>query len=82
MKYFEAEFTITPYSTDASDLVAALAGEVGFETFEETGTGLKGYVQQSLFCDEDLRETLDDFPFEDTTVTYTCLLYTSPSPRD
>lgn len=71
MKYFEAEFTITPYSTDASDLVAALAGEVGFETFEETGTGLKGYVQQSLFCDENLREALDDFPFEDTTVTYT-----------
>ena len=38
MKYYEAEFTITPYSSDASDLLAALAGEAGFETFEETET--------------------------------------------
>ena len=52
MKYFEIEFSITPYSSDASDMVAALAGEAGFETFEETETGLKGYVQQSLFSEE------------------------------
>ena len=44
MKYFEVEFTISPYSADASDVLAAMAGEAGFETFEETETGLKGYV--------------------------------------
>ena len=70
MKYFETEFTISPYSSDASDMVAALAGEAGFETFEETETGLKGYVQQSLFSEEALRDVLNDFPFEGVRITY------------
>ena len=70
MKYFEVEFTISPYSADASDVLAAMAGEAGFETFEETETGLKGYVQQSLFDVSVLNAALEDFPFEDTTVSY------------
>ena len=57
MKYFEVEFSINAQRTmhnaqllsDARDLLAALAGEIGFETFEDTETGLKGYVQQMLF---------------------------------
>jgi len=71
MKYFETEFTISPYSSDASDMVAALAGEADFETFEETETGLKGYVQQSLFSEEALREALADFPFDGVSISYT-----------
>ena len=70
MKYFEIEFSIKPYSSDASDMVAALAGEAGFETFEETETGLKGYVQQSLFSEKALCEALEDFPFEGVSVSY------------
>ena len=70
MKYFEAIFTVSPYSTDACDVLAAMAGEAGFETFEETETGLKGYVQQSLFDEEALRETISAFPFEGVTITY------------
>ena len=70
MKYFEAIFTISPYSTDASDILAALAGEAGFETFEEMNDGLKGYVQQSLFDEDTLRQTIADFPFEGVTITY------------
>ena len=70
MKYYEVEFILSPYTADASDILAALAGEVGFETFEETETGLKGYVQQSLFDEEALKTALNDFPFEGITVTY------------
>ena len=70
MKYFEVDFTISPYSVDASDVLAAMAGEAGFETFEETVTGLKGYVQQSLFDVSVLKTALEDFPFEDTTISY------------
>lgn len=70
MKYFEVDFTISPYSVDASDVLAVMAGEVGFETFEETVTGLKGYVQQSLFDVSVLKTALEDFPFEDTTISY------------
>ena len=70
MKYFEVEFTISPYSADAADLLASLAGEAGFETFEETATGLKGYVQQSLFDEDVLKECIADFPFDGTSIIY------------
>ena len=70
MKYFEAIFNVSPYSSDACDVLAAMAGEAGFETFEETENGLKGYVQQSLFDEETLRATIADFPFEGVSITY------------
>jgi len=70
MKYFEVKFSITPYSTDASDVLSAMAGEAGFESFEETADGLLGYVQQSLFSEETLQEVLSDFPFESVAITY------------
>ena len=70
MKYFEVEFRISPYSDDAYDLLAALAGEAGFETFESVPDGLKGYVQQSLFDEQVLKDSLSDFPFEGVAITY------------
>jgi len=70
MKYYVTEFTIFPYSTDASDVLAALAGDAGFESFENTPTGLKGYIQQSLFDEQQLEEAILDFPFEDVAVHY------------
>jgi len=70
MKYIEVEFTITPFSTDASDLLASLSGEIGFETFEETPHGIKGYIQQSLFNEEALQEMIEFFPFEGTNITF------------
>ena len=70
MKYFEVEFTINPMSADASDLLAALAGDAGFETFEEAENGLKGYVQQSLFDQDALRSCIADFPIEGISIIY------------
>ena len=70
MKYFEVEFTILPFSTDAADLLAAIAGEAGFETFEETSTGLKGYIRQDLLDVSTLQTSLNDFPFEGISISY------------
>ena len=70
MKYFEADFTISPYSPDAIDLLADIAGEAGFESFEVTPTGLKGYVQQQLFNPEQLDLGIADFPIECVNITY------------
>lgn len=70
MKYFEVEFTINPMSADASDLLAALAGDAGFETFEEAENGLKGYVQQSLFDENALRSCIADFPIQGISIIY------------
>ena len=70
MKYFEVAFTLSPYSTDACDVLAASAGEVGFETFMETEDGLTGYVQQALFDEQALKETIEDFPFDGVSISY------------
>ena len=70
MKYFEVAFTLSPYSADACDVLAALAGEVGFETFMETEDGLTGYVQQALFDEQALKETIEDFPFDGVSISY------------
>ena len=71
MKYYEVDFNLSPTSSDACDLLAAIAGEAGFETFEETDNGLKGYVQQQLFDREQLDLLLQSFPFPGVNVSYT-----------
>ena len=70
MKYYEVNFKVQPLSQDACDILAALAGEAGFETFEETDEGLKGYVQQALFDADALDQTLQFFPMEGTHILY------------
>ncbi|MBQ8716046.1 MAG: 50S ribosomal protein L11 methyltransferase [Prevotella sp.] len=70
MKYYEVIFKIQPVTQDARDILAAMAGEVGFETFEETEEGLKGYVQQVLFDQESLDQTIQYFPMEGTHILY------------
>ena len=64
MKYFEIEFTLTPCTEDAQDVLSALAGEAGCESFEQTDNGLKAYVQQSLFDEGALRLAVESFPFD------------------
>jgi len=70
MKYYEVTFTISPCSQDARDILSALAGEAGFETFEETDDGLLGYVQQQLFDASILDAALESFPLGDTQIIY------------
>ena len=71
MKYYEVNFTLSPLTTDGCDLLAALAGEAGFETFEETAEGLCGYVQQPLFDRSQLDLLLQSFHLPGTTISYT-----------
>ena len=70
MKYYEVTFTLTPCTQDAQDLLSALAGDAGFETFEETADGLKGYVQQTLFDSQALDDILQDFPLDGIQISY------------
>ena len=70
MKYYEVELTITPCSQDAQDLLSALSAEAGFESFEETATGLLAYAQQSLFDQEVLDAAISTFPIEGTEIIY------------
>lgn len=71
MKYYEVKFSVKPLNSDACDLVAAMAGEAGFETFENTDEGMTGYVQQSLFDQQVLDDVLQSFPMPDVSISYT-----------
>lgn len=74
MEYIVAEFSIscTPnLMQTARDLVADTVAEAGFESFEDTPQGLRGYVQKELLDRPKLDDNLKDFQLENTTITYT-----------
>ena len=74
MKYTAARFNITCEDNvreAAKDLLAALAGEAGFESFEDTPAGLDGYAQTELFDRSKLDEGIADFPIEKVGISYT-----------
>ena len=59
MKYFEVTFTTTPFNETVNDVVSALAGEIGFESFVEWENGVQAYVQQTLFDEEALKDMVE-----------------------
>ena len=71
MQYLEVSFTVSPVSETANDIIAALAADLGFESFVESPQGTIGYIPINLYNEEALREALTDFPMPDTTITFT-----------
>ena len=70
MKYFEVTFQAQPCNETVTDVLSALCGEIGFESFVECENGVQAYVQQSLFDEDALKQLIADFPLTDTTLTY------------
>ena len=71
MKYFEVTFITSPCNETVNDVVSALAGEIGFESFVEWENGVQAYIQQSLFDEEALKSMVAEFPLPDTKIEYT-----------
>ena len=71
MQYLEVTFTVSPISETANDIIAALAAELGFESFVESEQGTIGYVPINQYDEQALNEALADFPMPDTKVTFT-----------
>ena len=70
MQYIEVTFTVNPLSETANDIIAALAVELGFESFVESPEGTIGYIPAPLYNEESLHKALTDFPMSDTTITF------------
>ena len=71
MKYFEFTFHTSPCTETVNDVLTAVLGEVGFESFVECEGGLTAYIQQSV-CDENaIKTVIAEFPLSDTEITYT-----------
>lgn len=71
MAYIEITFTISPDSETARDLVSALSGDCGLDSFEERDGHLVGYAVADHFNPNELHSILNDFPLHDVKVTYT-----------
>ena len=70
MQYIEYTLRPTPFSETATDLISALLGEVGFESFVTEEEQLKAYVQASLHDAEAVAAILTDFPMPEVTIDY------------
>ena len=71
MKYLVAEFKIECQNgmiQIARDLLTDALGEAGFETFEDTEEGIKGYVQESLFDENAMNDVISNFMLPDVTI--------------
>lgn len=71
MKYLVAEFKIECQDgmiQIARDLLTNALGEAGFETFEDTEDGIKGYVQESLFDENAMNDVISNFMLPDVTI--------------
>lgn len=71
MKYLVAEFKIECQDgmiQIARDLLTDALGEAGFETFEDTEDGIKGYVQESLFDKNAMNDVISNFMLPDVTI--------------
>ncbi|WP_455674393.1 50S ribosomal protein L11 methyltransferase [Phocaeicola sp.] len=71
MKYLEVTFTTHPCNETVNDVLSALAGEIGFESFIECEGGIQAYVQQVLYDEEALKNMVAGFPLPDTKIEYT-----------
>ena len=71
MKYLEFAFHTTPCTEVVNDVLSAVLGEVGFESFVEQADGIAAYIQKELYSENALKEALAYFPLPDTQVEYT-----------
>lgn len=72
MKYLVAEFKIECQDgmiQIARDLLTDALGEAGFETFEDTEDGIKGYVQESLFDENAMNDVISNFMLPDVNIS-------------
>jgi len=68
MKYFEFEFHLRKENDNvcsletASDILTGLLADLGFEAFESTTDGIKGYIQTQLYNQDCVNDITNEFP--------------------
>ena len=71
MQYLYADITVTPQSEAACDVLSAMLGDIGFDSFEMTDTGVKAYIPQEQLDESSLQATLADIFIPDVQFSYT-----------
>ena len=68
--YTKIEFKVTPNEEVATDVLAALLAEVGFESFVPYEEGLEAYVPHSLYDENNITAVIESFPLDGYAITY------------
>ena len=68
--YTKIQFTVTPNEEVATDVLAALLAEVGFESFVPNEMGLEAYVPHSLYNEDSIAAVVENFPIEGYSIAY------------
>jgi len=54
MPYIKTSITLTPWNQDCSDVLIALMGELGYESFLETESGFEAFIPEASFDESSL----------------------------
>ena len=62
--YIETRLDINPCNETATDIMASLLAEIGYESFVPDNTGLTAYIKKSDFSEDKLDNVVSSFPLE------------------
>ena len=68
MKYLALQFTVAPFTEEATDILCYQLGEIGFDSFSPTEDGVIAYAPH--FDEENVKSLLEVFPLEDVSISY------------
>ncbi|MCI1647035.1 MAG: 50S ribosomal protein L11 methyltransferase [Bacteroides sp.] len=73
MKYLEFKFHPVPCTETINDVLSAVLGDIGFESFVEQTDGIAAYIPQNSYKEHALQETIANFPINNVSIEYTYL---------
>ena len=68
--YIKVNFAVTPVEEAATDVLAALLADIGFESFVPEETGMTAYAPKTTFDQEAMDEVIKEFPLDGFSITY------------
>ena len=68
--YTKIAFAVTHNDEVATDVLAALLAEVGFESFVPNDNGMEAYVPHSLYDEAAIATVVENFPLEGYAITH------------
>lgn len=71
MYYIEVNFITSQFESFVTDMLTGLLADIGFDSFSENEQGLIAYIPKDKFDESLLRETLEDFPIGNHSISYT-----------
>lgn len=70
MKFLQITFKVSPDTELVRELLVAMAGEAGCDSFSEEEDMVKGYCLEDVFDEQTLKEGISNFILPDTKIKY------------